>query len=77
MCFESIGIFHKSGVILIVGIVVEKCAKLCAHFSWETIGIPLEKYDNTIEIILLVLYLFLGIVGKYIVIRLEITVEIC
>ena len=74
MCFESIGIFHKSGVILIVGIVVEKCAKLCTHFSWETIGIPLEKYDNTIEIILLVLYLFLGIVGKYIVIRLEITV---
>ena len=53
---------------------MEKCEKLCAHFSWETIAIPLEKYDNTIEIILLVLYLFLGIVGKYIVIRLEITV---
>ena len=60
-----------------VGIVVEKCEKLCTHFSWETIGIPLEKYDNTVEIILLVLYLFLGIVGKYIVIQLEITVQIC
>ena len=53
---------------------MKKCEKLCAHFSWETIGIPLEKYDNTIEIIPLVLCLFLGIVGKYIVIRLEITV---
>ena len=56
---------------------MEKCAKLCAHFSWETIAIPLEKYDNTVEITLLVLYLFLGIVGKYIVIQLEITVQIC
>ena len=37
-------------------------------------GIPLEKYDNTVEITPLVLYLFLGIVGKYIVIQLEITV---
>ena len=53
---------------------MEKCQKLGARFSWETIAIPLEKYDNTVEIILLVLYLFLGIVGKYIVIRLEITV---
>ena len=44
---------------------MEKCAKLCARFSWETIAIPLEKYDNTVEITLLVLYLFLGIVGKY------------
>ena len=59
---------------IIVGIVVEKCEKLCAHFSWETIAIPLKKYDNTVEITLLVLYLFWGIVGKYIVIRLEITV---
>ena len=56
---------------------MEKCAKLCARFSWETIAIPLEKYDNTVEITLLVLYLFLGIVGKYIVIQLEITVQIC
>ena len=55
---------------------MEKCAKLCARFSWETIAIPLEK-DNTVEITLLVLYLFLGIVGKYIVIQLEITVQIC
>ena len=43
---------------------MEKYEKLCVHFSWETIAIPLEKYDNTVEIILLVLYLFLGIVGN-------------
>ena len=48
---------------------MEKYEKLCARFSWETIAIPPEKYDNTVEITLLVLYLFLGIVGKYIVIR--------
>ena len=56
---------------------MEKCEKLCAQFSKKTIGISLKKYDNTVEITLLVLYLFLGIVGKYIVILLEITVQIC
>ena len=36
------------------------------NYAHSFLGIPLEKYDNTVEITLLVLYLFLGIVGKYV-----------
>lgn len=59
-----------------VGIVVEKCDKLWMQFSKKTTRISLRKYDNAVEITLLFLYLFLGIVGKYIVILLEITVYV-
>ena len=58
------------------GIVVEKCDKLWMQFSKKTTRISLRKYDNAVEITLLFLYLFLGIVGKYIVILLEITVYV-